>query len=340
MSSNQPNPNPIGPAPPLLRLVEKPDRGRALITTGPIKPGQIVLVDSPLVVYPSSLASLPVFCSRCFRILPSQPFRCPSCHVARFCSARCLSLSHPALLCHALPSLISGNVTWPDDLLFLLSAYSLPSSSLLQLLSLHSNSRFSYESIEILHSELSSLLPSNVVPLHFSTETTSSLISKEKNNSFALVIPMDPKFEVCGVAGARAYGLYLWSSMLNHDCLPNVCRFDYVDDLHRENNTDFIFRALHEIKEGIEICTSYVGVTRGYRKRQRRLTEDYGFKCECNRCKLEGQLKENQVEEEEAEQDNEEEEVGEEELEMSDIDDDDFLHRKDDPGGDGMPICE
>lgn len=142
---------------------------------------------------------------------------------------------------------------------------------------------------------------------------------------------MDPKFDVCGVAGARAYGLYLWASMLNHDCLPNVCRFDYIDDPHRENNTDFVFRALHEIKEGSEICTSYVGINRGYRERQRRLMEDYGFKCKCQRCKLESQLKENQGEEEE---ENEEEEikvvqgegVGAEELEMSDTGDDNILH--------------
>ncbi|KAJ4733798.1 Histone-lysine N-methyltransferase ASHR2 [Rhynchospora pubera] len=327
--SNQPNP--AGPNA-LLRLVEKPDRGRCLVATRLIKPGEVVLVDTPLLLYPSSLASLPLFCSRCFRCLPGQPFPCPTCQVARFCSRRCLSLSHPRLLCHALPSLISGNATWPDDLLFLLSAYSLPGSSLLRLLSLHSNSRFPDESIQILHSQLSSLIPPNLVPLKFSQETTSSLISKEKTNSFSLITPMNTKFDGRGVAGSRAFGLYPWASMINHDCLPNVCRFDYVDELNRENNTDFTFRAFHQIKEGTEICISYVGVTRPYRDRQRSLMKNYGFKCECDRCKIEVKWKESQRKLEDEEE--EEEETGEEneeqvvegEGEELDSDDEDFPH--------------
>ncbi|KAJ4733799.1 Histone-lysine N-methyltransferase ASHR2 [Rhynchospora pubera] len=272
-TSNQPIPNPTGPSPPLVRLVVKPDRGRSLVASGPIKPGQVVLVDSPLILYPSSLASLPLCCSRCFRVLPSQPFPCPSCHVALFCSPKCLSLSHPHLLCHALPSLVSGNDTWPDDLLFLLSAYSLPSNSLLQLLSLHSNSRYPDEQMPLIHSQLSSFIPPNLVPTHFSPETTSSLLSKKKTNSV--------------LRGGRALGFYLWASMINHDCLPNVCRFGNIDDPTRENNTDLIFRALHEIKEGSEICRSYVVRSDEYRERHSWLIEYYGFRCKCDRCKIE-----------------------------------------------------
>jgi SET domain len=208
------------------------------------------------------------------------------------------------------------------------------------LLSLHSNSSLPDELIDKLHSELASLFPANIAPLHFSRENTSSLISKEKNNSFELISPIDPKYAYCGVTGVGAYGLYLWASMLNHNCMPNVCGFDYVEDLDRENNTDLVFRALHEIKEGSEICISYVGVRRGYRERQKRLMEIYGFKCECERCKIESQWKENQGEEEEEEteeeieQKNEEDdevteeeevELGEEESEMSQEGDGFFL---------------
>ncbi|KAJ1704003.1 hypothetical protein LUZ63_003782 [Rhynchospora breviuscula] len=295
---DQPMPNPTGPSPPLVRLVVKPDQGRSLVAAGLIKPGQVVLVDTPPVLYPSSLASLPLFCSHCFRVLPSQPFPCPSCHVARFCSPKCLSLSHPHLLCHALPSLISGNDTWPDDLLFLLSAYSLPSSSLLQLLSLHSNSRYPDEQMPFIHSQLSSFIPPNLVPMHFSPETTSSLLSKKKTNCFLLINPMDQKFGrgPHGLGGARALGFYLWASMINHDCLPNVCLFDNIDDPTRENNTDLIFRALHEIKEGSEICRSYVVLSREYRERHSLLIEYYGFKCKCDRCKIESKWFENEGE--------------------------------------------
>ncbi|KAF3337101.1 histone-lysine N-methyltransferase ASHR2 [Carex littledalei] len=336
MSSSQPNPT--GPLPPLVRPVEITGRGRSLVASGPIKPGQIILCDSPLLLYPSSLSSLPSFCSRCFRVLPSQPLPCPSCHVALFCSARCLSLSHPPLLCHALSRLLSVPSSSPD-LLFLLSAYSLPSSSILQLLSLHSNSPFPNESTQILHSQLCSLIPPNLIPMHFSPETTAALVSKEKVNSFCLMNPISSKNGDGEVTGVRAYGIYLSASLFNHDCLPNACRFDYIDDPNRENNTDFTFRALHDIAEGSEVCISYVCVTRGYRERQKMLMDDYGFKCECDRCNIESRWKENQGDEEVAGDENggeemeeiEGEEDGEGEMEMmegnGEEDDEDFPHQ-------------
>lgn len=122
---------------------------------------------------------------------------------------------------------------------------------------------------------------------------------------------MDPN-EYCGVTGVGAYGLYLWASMFNHNCMPNVCGFNYVDDLDRENNTALVFRAFHEVKEGSEICISYVDVRSGYRKRKNRLMEIYGFKCECERCKIESQRKENQTKEEEESEEKYEEETEEE----------------------------
>ncbi|KAJ4757723.1 Histone-lysine N-methyltransferase ASHR2 [Rhynchospora pubera] len=340
MSSSQPNQT--GPTPPpLVRPVEIPGRGRALVASGPIKPGQVVLTDSPLLLYPSSLASLPSFCSRCFRVLPSQPLPCSSCHVALFCSVRCLSLSHPPLLCHALPSLLSVPSSSPD-LLFLLSAYSLPSSSVLQLLSLHSYSNLPNELTQTLHSQLCSLIPPNLIPMNFSHETTASLVLKEKVNSFCLMNPRSGTNGDVEEMGVRAFGIYPSASLFNHDCLPNVCRFDYIDDPNRENNTEFTIRALHEIAEGSEVCISYVRVRRGYRVRQRMLMEYYGFRCECDRCKIESQWKENQGDEEVGGDENGEEEMeemegenveeGEEdvegEMEMTEEEDDmDFPHQ-------------
>ncbi|KAL4189360.1 hypothetical protein AMTRI_Chr08g165060 [Amborella trichopoda] len=82
-------------------------------------------------------------------------------------------------------------------------------------------------------------------------------------------------------------------------CLPNACRyfhgipntkimafyswccmFDYIDKL-RHGNTDVIIRALHDIAEG------------------KRLFEDYGFVCECDRCMVEKTWKEDDEEEDE-----------------------------------------
>ena len=45
-------------------------------------------------------------------------------------------------------------------------------------------------------------------------------------------------------------------SLLNHDCMPNVARFDDFDAAHEENA--FVeFRALHDIPADTQITQSY-----------------------------------------------------------------------------------
>lgn len=116
----------------------------------------------------------------------------------------------------------------------------------------------------------------------------------------------------------RAYGIYPLASLFNHDCLPNACRFDYVDGVGRDGrgNTDIIVRAVHEISEGREVCLSYFPVNWGYKERQKRLGEDYGFRCECDRCLVEREWK-----------DEEEEEGSDEGMDVEEeMEEDDFPH--------------
>ncbi|EMS54848.1 hypothetical protein TRIUR3_04246 [Triticum urartu] len=56
-------------------------------------------------------------------------------------------------------------------------------------------------------------------------------------------------------------------------------------------NTDIVVRALHGITEGKEVCISYFAANWRYADRQRRLLEDYGFRCECDRCQIESKWK-------------------------------------------------
>lgn len=98
----------------------------------------------------------------------------------------------------------------------------------------------------------------------------------------------------------RAYGIYPNASLFNHDCLPNACRFDYIDrtppiatsvvsgtNSSRRSNTDIIIRMIHDVPQGREICLSYFPVNLNYRDRQLRLKDDYGFICSCDRCLVE-----------------------------------------------------
>ena len=46
------------------------------------------------------------------------------------------------------------------------------------------------------------------------------------------------------------------SSLLNHDCMPNVARYDDFDSVIEEN-TIVEFRALHDIPADTQITQSY-----------------------------------------------------------------------------------
>ncbi|KAK9276926.1 hypothetical protein L1049_006464 [Liquidambar formosana] len=303
---------------PFLRRVEIEGKGRALVASQSLGAGQIVLRDSPILLYsalpfvknknndnPSSNNS---YCSNCFRTLQQSSVSCPSCsphHAALFCSPNCQSSSvaHSPWVCQALsrlrdcPSLLLHEDRQVQAS-FLIAAYNLAlvSPSHFQiLLSLQGEAEASPPPPEahFLHSIISSLCPPQGIS-GFSLQLTASLLAKDKFNAFALMEP----FAQDGYRSVRAYGIYPNASFFNHDCLPNACRFDYVDT-ESDCNTDIIVRLIHDVPQGREICLSYFPVNQNYSSRQRRLMEDYGFACQCDRCKVEANWSDEDDEEEE-----------------------------------------
>lgn len=113
-------------------------------------------------------------------------------------------------------------------------------------------------------------------------ELTAALLAKDKLNAFGLMEPFAEDRE----RSVRAYGIYPKASFFNHDCLPNACRFDYLDS-DSASNTDMVIRVIHDLPQGREICLSYFQVNLKYSDRQKRLRDDYGFTCDCDRCKVE-----------------------------------------------------
>ncbi|PSS13741.1 Histone-lysine N-methyltransferase [Actinidia chinensis var. chinensis] len=86
---------------------------------------------------------------------------------------------------------------------------------------------------------------------------------------------MEP-FSEDGERSVRAYGIYPNASFFNHDCLPNACRFDYVDASDAGDfNTNIIVRVIHDGPQRREICLGYFPVNLNYSERQRRLKENY-----------------------------------------------------------------
>ncbi|KFK40323.1 histone-lysine n-methyltransferase ashr2 [Arabis alpina] len=305
----------------LLRVTEIEGRGRSLVSTQSLRAGEVILRESPLLLYSAFpfLSSTSPYCDHCFRSLPSSPQKCQSCSLVLFCNPNCFS-SHSPWLCESLRRLhqSSSSVFTNHDLQiqarYLLSAYNLAATSppnFQILLSLQGNARDSTSDSDFLHTLLSTVCPP--LPVTISPELTAALLVKDKVNGFGLMEPFSVSKECRSV---RAYGIYPKVSFFNHDCLPNACRFDYVDSADI-GNTDIVIRMIHDVPQGREVCLSYFPVNMRYLSRQKRLFEDYGFRCECDRCKVESSWSEGEEDDENDVMDDvgdgEEEEMEEEE---------------------------
>ncbi|PSR84590.1 Histone-lysine N-methyltransferase [Actinidia chinensis var. chinensis] len=323
-----------------MAVAEIEGRGRALVASKPLKAGEILLRDSPILIYsalPLNPPPLPHqhhhhYCSNCFKSLPPSipsAVSCPSCSLAHFCSPTCrstaLASSHTPWVCQSL-RLLRSSPPLPHDrqvqARFLVAAYNLSAvspSDFRTLLSLQGTEESPDAAARLLHSLVSSL-PPPASEFGFSPELTAALLAKDKLNAFGLMEP----FSEDGERSVRAYGIYPNASFFNHDCLPNACRFDYVDASDAGGfNTNIIVRAIHDVPHGREICLSYFPVNLNYSERQRRLKEDYGFTCACDRCKVEA----NWVEEEGEAMDEDDDEVMEDEEDVGiEEEENDFPH--------------
>lgn len=292
----------------LLKLDHIEGKGRGLIAAQNLKAGQIILTESPIILYstfPLFSDSSSSYCDHCFRSITQHhtlsSFACPSCSSHHFCSQKCLSLalksSHSSWVCHALSCLKNSG----SDLLlqshdlqvkarFVVAVYNLyflsPSSIQILLSLMGTPEDDIVKASSFLHSLISSLCPPPNQDHHISVEIISQLMAKDRLNSFCLMEPYSPDGPQRSIKG---YAIYPKATFFNHDCLPNACRFDYVDDgvPGDEHNRDIVVRMIEDVGEGREVCISYFRINRDYEMRKRILMDDYGFVCGCDRCKIE-----------------------------------------------------
>jgi SET domain len=83
-----------------------------------------------------------------------------------------------------------------------------------------------------------------------------------------------------GTAGV-ALGLFPYTSMMNHSCFPNCIHRFHIE---QGKPPRLILRAITDIKEGEELCYSYVGLYQSTAHRREQLHRAYSFKCICERC--------------------------------------------------------
>ncbi|BAM40905.1 uncharacterized protein TOT_030000166 [Theileria orientalis strain Shintoku] len=76
-------------------------------------------------------------------------------------------------------------------------------------------------------------------------------------------------------------GLFNYLSKMNHSCEPNL-QIEYT-----KNNIAHI-APLVDVPRGEEATISYIDEKDSVENRQEKLYKNYGFKCDCNKCILEG----------------------------------------------------
>lgn len=310
-----------GPLPqPIDLLHHYRDHGRSFVAARTIKSGEVILSEKPILLYPSaSTTTSSSYCHRCFRSLPPDKafVPCFTCGTP-FCSVNCHSIAatslHTPFVCRAYCLFESTRKEKPfvfdeEQVLFLIAAYNLalvnPGDFHL-LLSLHGRGDPTKASTVLLHDFIVSL--HDATHHELSVIVTADLLAKDAMNAFGLMEGYDKSMVNGNMKLVRGYGIYVYASCFNHDCLPNVCRFDYLDrdsndsnDSYGQNsNTEISIRAIHEISQGNEICLSYFPVNWTYNERQHRLKEDYGFQCSCDRCLVEKKWNTGVVEEDDA----------------------------------------
>lgn len=107
----------------------------------------------------------------------------------------------------------------------------------------------------------------NLDPLRCET-----LVEKASHNAFGI----RPEGDMSEFMG---YGVWPEASFFNHSCRPNVQK--------KRNGRVWVFEAAGEVKEGEELCITYLGGEEDelvVGARSERLNQEWGFRCRCTRC--------------------------------------------------------
>lgn len=136
-------------------------------------------------------------------------------------------------------------------------------------------------------------------------EEVAALLSREQANSFAVEQTPVEQAErasrrlsrAAAAAAATATpvpcrrrllggALYAQASLVNHECLPNVARFDdFAEYAHPQGRLKLV--ALHTLPKGTELALCYVPLRWPRSARRAHCARVYGFSCACARCALE-----------------------------------------------------
>lgn len=302
-----------------IREAGQSDKGFGAFSSKFINAGEVVLRESPVLVYPQA-SLVREICSHCLKDLQDKPdvIACNTCSNAWFCNINCRddslldSGSHSWVVCRIMSHVcISGASDETVSALHLLSrVYGLLLSA-----SQGSDNHLSKYRVDSLQSlsegnvgvvlqdkeyvawlndvyqrflpvfEIQDLDFGTLQNLHaLSAEYVRSVSLKDLVNAYGIRAPLRMGADCSLIRGSA---IYKEASRINHECLPNLARCDDFDS----TNTCMVFKALHELPPGEELTQSYFPLGWDFENRQTRCSSVYGFVCSCPRCVLESEGK-------------------------------------------------
>ncbi|PRW33731.1 Histone-lysine N-methyltransferase ASHR2 [Chlorella sorokiniana] len=287
-----------------LEAKDVPGKGRGAVAAHPIRGGETVLAEQPLLLWPQH-STAAAFCSHCLRAFNSLTATPNSLLAA--CNINGLSDEQQSALqllfrCCSLRAAAAAGDTAAAARLAGIAALAAPPPLPPQDgegEAAAAASVSSPTSLRELHGRLSHALAAvNASPAAaLSLEEVTELLRRDAVNGYGIMAPSAPD----GERRIRGTGLYSQASLINHECLPSVARFDRFDAPPAPGappgvNTAVEFRAMHDIPAGEEVCQSYFPLPWSMRERQERCREDYAFCCTCPRCQEEATWSESEWE--------------------------------------------
>ncbi|EDO35500.1 predicted protein [Nematostella vectensis] len=253
----------MAPKPSVFEVFETESKGRGLRAAKPLKSGDTILSEQP-VVYMLSNMLRGQRCDFCLEKL-SDLQRCSRCKFARYCGASCqraawrIHKSECERLKRVFPRV-------PTDLVLLMfRVWQLKSqngwydSLVSNVEKIDSDAKEDFVSVLMV---LNEYLGSEISP-----PEGLELFSKISCNSFAIC---DGEMQAIGT------GIFPNAVCLNHSCAPNsVAVF---------NGTNIYIKALEEIPVGEELTISYIQQLHPRETRQEELQTQFCFYCQCHRC--------------------------------------------------------
>jgi hypothetical protein len=250
----------------LLELRELPGRGLGAVTARAAAPGEVLLAERPLLLYPHAAAAAAV-CAHCLRelaLLPAPPAPCAGCAgAAAFCDARCAgaAAADPGSHCRAACALLAAadasglDAELATGLQFLCRAAALAAAAgagdagaearLAALRALAPRgaaapaaaAAAAAADAAALHARLAAAAAAaGAAACPLSAPAAAALLERDAVNGYGFHLRFDPAAALSSSPGAsaaerrpRGAGLFAAAARVNHECLPNAARFDDLD---------------------------------------------------------------------------------------------------------------